>query len=570
MLLMLRNLPAIDCTFVSWGLDVFHGAWIQAILFLSQWYLDPVSFGERPGKSMKGGPLPKQSRRTELPLRGCLQFHGAGGSLVLVMNRRQFLCSTAATAALSACPRLLGAATVVNASARLTIQMNQPGQPIANDFLGLSYETAQLSNPEYFSAANAGLAGFLRPLGQGVLRIGGNSSEYAFWTPHPSKNADAQPSAPVGPDKGHKPPPNTQTTPESIRNLRQFLDRVDWRAIYGLNLGKGTPTQAAEEAAFVSETLGDRLISFQIGNEADLYHKNGLRSATYDYAAFAREWKTFRDAVQARVPAARFAGPDTSGSEWLAPFAQQFGKDVVELSTHYYALGPASNPAMNIQRLLNPGNPRWESGVPRIRQAMAESHLPYRLTETNSCYGGGKPGVSNTFASSLWALDLMFQVLAVGGCGINFHGGGYGWYAPIVGAIENGFVARPEYYALLVMARLLGGRMVESQLDADDAGPLFVAYAAVDAQRKLRAVAINKDAAKNVRLKLQANSSGERVSLERLIAPGLDDQQGTTFAGSPVGAEGSSRPSQVEHIFVMNGAAECDIPAGSAALLSWE
>lgn len=487
------------------------------------------------------------------------------------MNRRKFLRSTAATAVLSAFPRVLRADTIASVSARLTLQPNQPGQPIAKDFLGLSYETAQLSDPEYFSTENAALAGFLRPLGQGVLRIGGNSSEYAFWTPHPAKNAAAQSSTPVGPDKGDHPPSNTQTTPESIRNLRQFLDMIDWRAMYGLNLGKGTPGQAAEEAAFVSETLGDRLISFQIGNEADLFSKNGLRSPDYDYAAFARDWKTFHDAVKARVPNAKFAGPDTAGtSDWLVRFAQQFDKDIVELSTHYYALGPASNPAMNIQRLLSPGNPRWESGLPKIRQAMAETHLPYRLTETNSCYGGGKPGVSNTFASSLWALDLMFQVLAVGGCGINFHSGGYGWYAPIVGTLKNGFVAHPEYYALLAMAQMLGGRIVASQLDAGDAGPLLVAYAAEDAQHKLRAVAINKDAEKNVRLKLQANASGERVSLERLIAPSLDDEQDTTFAGSPVGAEGSSRPSQVEHISISNGASECNIPPGSAALLTWE
>jgi hypothetical protein len=99
---------------------------------------------------------------------------------------------------------------------------------------------------------------------------------------------------------------------------------------------------------------------------------------------------------------------------------------------------------------------------------------------------------------------------------------------------------------------------------------LFVAYAAQDAQGRLRAVAINKDGEKNVRLKLQANSSGRRVSLERLIAPRLDDEQDTTFAGSPVGAEGSLRPGLAEHVAIADGTAECEIPAGSAALLIWE
>ena len=127
---------------------------------------------------------------------GSLHFCGLGGSLVSVMNRRKFLCSTVATAAVSAFPKILQADAIPSASARLTIQANQPGQAIPGNFLGLSYETAQLSDPEYFSLKNDALAGFLRPLGRGVLRIGGNSSEYAFWTPKPTKGESAGSSAP--------------------------------------------------------------------------------------------------------------------------------------------------------------------------------------------------------------------------------------------------------------------------------------------------------------------------------------------------------------------------------------
>ncbi|MGA7709952.1 MAG: hypothetical protein WCD77_19355, partial [Acidobacteriaceae bacterium] len=74
-----------------------------------------------------------------------LHFCGPGGSLVSVMNRRKFLCSTVATAAVSAFPKILKADSIASASARLTIEMNQPGQAIPENFLGLSYETAQLS-----------------------------------------------------------------------------------------------------------------------------------------------------------------------------------------------------------------------------------------------------------------------------------------------------------------------------------------------------------------------------------------------------------------------------------------
>lgn len=485
------------------------------------------------------------------------------------MNRRKFLRSTAAAAVLAVFPKTFLAQSAQTVSARLTIQPGRAGTPIPKDFLGLSFESAQLAQPEFFSAQNPDFAGFLRALGTGVLRIGGNTSEYAFWTPNPGSKYVA-PIGAMGPDPGHRVPPRTETTPQAIRNLRQFLDMIDWRVMYGLNFGQGTPQQAADEAAFVSKTLGNRLISFQIGNEDDLFPHNGLRPPSYSYTDYAHEWKTFYDAVKARVPSAKFAGPDTGGTtDWLTQFAQQFGKDVILLSTHYYALGPASNPSMNIDRLLRP-NPRWQAGVPKIQQAMQQSHLPYRLTETNSCYGGGKPDVSNTFASSLWALDLMFQLLAVGGSGINFHGGGYGWYAPVVGTIQNGFVARPEYYALLIMSRLVGGHVVASQLDAGNAAPLCVSYAVRNAQGKLHAVVINKDAATNVRLKIQANAPGQRISVERLISLRLDDQQDTTFAAAPVCAQGAWKSERIEHVRPVNGSADCYIPAASAALLTWE
>ena len=80
---------------------------------------------------------------------------------------------------------------------------------------------------------------------------------------------------------------------------------------------------------------------------------------------------------------------------------------------------------MTIERLLNP-NPKLVQEFEGMAQTKAEFGLPFRLAETNSCYHGGKRGVSDTFASALWGADLMYQLASAGGAGINFHGGGYG------------------------------------------------------------------------------------------------------------------------------------------------
>jgi hypothetical protein len=79
---------------------------------------------------------------------------------------------------------------------------------------------------------------------------------------------------------------------------------------------------------------------------------------------------------------------------------------------------------MTIDRLLRP-NPRLKAEFEGMQETTKESRLPFRLIETNSCYSGGKQGVSDTFASALWGAELMYQLAQAGGEGINFHGGGY-------------------------------------------------------------------------------------------------------------------------------------------------
>jgi hypothetical protein len=88
---------------------------------------------------------------------------------------------------------------------------------------------------------------------------------------------------------------------------------LGWKLIYGLNLAGGTPEEAAEEAAYVSRAIGSHLLAFQIGNEPDGFGRWMPRSTkTYDAAAFIAEWRTFHNAVRARVRDAPFAGPDVA------------------------------------------------------------------------------------------------------------------------------------------------------------------------------------------------------------------------------------------------------------------
>lgn len=462
---------------------------------------------------------------------------------------------------------------------RLTLDPHRRGNPIPADFTGLSYESAQLSQPDFFSATNTELVGFVRRLGaDGVLRIGGNTSEYCDWTPEGAAAANgAQANAAqanviqqaIGPDKGHHAPPIRQITPQAVRNLGTFVEATGWKLIYGLNMGTGSAEAAADEAAFVMKTVGGKLIAFQLCNEPDLFYKNGLRPSTYDYQDFAKEWQHFYETIRARVPNAPFAGPDTAfNNEWLVPFAKQFRGEVAFLSQHYYAEGPPTDPRMTIERLLAP-NPRLAAEFEGMAETKAESNLPFRLAETNSCYQGGKQGVSDTFASALWGADLMYQLAAAGGVGINFHGGGFGWYTPIAGTVTDGFTARPIYYGMLLFAEAGPGHLVDASFDNQDAAPLLTAYGLESGAGAMKAIVFNKHADMDVHLAIDCGRQASGAHALRLLAPRLDDTQDATLGANPVGDSGAWSANRDEVVPLRDGTAKLLLPAGSAALVTF-
>jgi hypothetical protein len=485
------------------------------------------------------------------------------------MDRRTFLRLSATGCAALHLPFVF-AGSNPSASVRLTLRPDRLGNKIDPDFTGLSYESAQLGNPHFFSGENTELIGFVRRLGaSGVLRIGGNSSEYIYWAPD-EKNAHASEVTIASPDRGLKAPPPVDITPQAVHNLRDFIDATGWKLIYGLNMGTDTPEDCADHAAYVTDVMGSKLIAFQLCNEPDLFFRNGIRRQDYNAAQFGDEWKHFYDVIRARVPNAPFAGPDTAyNNSWLVPFAKRFKREAKFLSQHYYAEGPPTDPSMTIERLLKP-NPKLEQELEGMKKTVEETGLPFRLAETNSCYSAGKAGVSDTFASALWAADLMYQLASAGGMGINFHGGGYGWYTPIAGTREAGFLARPIYYGMLMFAEAGSGQLIEARIEGLDQAPLLTAYGVKSADGKIKAVVFNKNLDRDVRLTLNPRQPVQHAKVLRLSAPRVDDTTDVTFGGAPVGAGGAWSAAWEETPSAQNGSVTIELNAASAVLVTFD
>jgi hypothetical protein len=226
---------------------------------------------------------------------------------------------------------------------------------------------------------------------------------------------------------------------------------------------------------------------------------------------------------------------------WLRDVARDTGSAVTELDGHRYLLGgqdpPHSRFYPTIARMLAP---RMTRGLAlSVRPAIMLARRlgkPFRLDELGSANSGGRRGVSNSFASALWAPDALFSLWAVGLQALNMHIRTHRINGPLE-LTRHGFVARPLFYGMTLFARTAspGGRLLPLQVKA---APIYrlSAWAVRVATGALHVLLIDKGrVADNVRLTLQATGP---VRVQRLLAPSIAATRGVTLAGQSLARNG--------------------------------
>lgn len=477
------------------------------------------------------------------------------------IDRRTFL-SLAATSVLAARMNAYGQDA---ARVTLAIPAQARGPQMPTDFFGLSYEVEQLEKPEFFSARNTGLIQQFKAIAaNGVLRLGGNTSEFGWWKPEPDAPEPVHPQTRVV--AGEPKPRFYAVTPQAVRNLADFLDATGWTCIYGIGMGTNTPEHAAVEAEFAARTLGARLQYFQLGNEVDLFSSHLRDPKTWNVHTYLAEWLAMARAVTARVPAARFGMPDVANRiEWMTEIATAWPSianppHVVTLTHHYYFGGPATNPAVNIPNLLKPATMAHVQQMADLATAAADwMGVRVRMTEGNTCYRGGKPGVSDVFAAALWSADYALLLARNNYTGVNLHGGTGSSVANSVGGSLPGddllraegatpaqiashphpfytpiatfgaeYALEPVAYGLKFAGAFAGATLFSTDLTErlQASGVDATAYAARLRNGQTALIVLNKDAQKDLALNVEFAGTGDNpVAIERFHAPTLDSRE---------------------------------------------
>jgi len=439
----------------------------------------------------------------------------------------------------------------------LTVGSNTVGN-FGPSFMGLSYQKQALTTP-LFNGTNSNLVGLFKRLGSGVLRVGGSSVDQNVWTP----NGKGQVSG--------------QIAPADVDALASFLQATGWTCIYGVNLGGSatgatTPALAAAEVAYVSQQLGASLVGIELGNECESYGNAGSFYAyNWTVEMFEALWMQYRAAIVAVTPAAPLTGPAAASNidSWTIPFGEYVTESQINLLTQHYYRGDGST--ASVDDLVSPDT-TLVSNLLQMRYGAESIDVPFRIAGCNSYSGGGAAGVSNAYASSLWAIDMAFNCALGGASGVNFDGGGQAADTPI--ADNQGAVlgAQPIYYGLLMAAMAGEGTLLSTQLSVGSLNA--TGYAVQNSDGGISLVIVNKDARENLNLSVTLPAAMTTATLQAMTqlspgatVPALAALSGVTIQGGSVSIDGSFAPGTAYDLTITGQQLSCYVPVLSAVLI---
>jgi len=429
--------------------------------------------------------------------------------------------------------------------AEVTIGSRERLTPIPRSFLGLSTEYWTLPIAERYIALDGRVLSLLHVRGDGpfVLRIGGDSSDHTFYEPGVSSLPDWA----------------FGLTPAYVRRTARLVRALRLRVILDLNLVTGTPRLdgAAVRHAMAVMPRGS-VIGFEIGNEPDLYSRSnwsfaaegdrfGARVLPQEATSvgYAHAFRSYAPVLSKVAPAVPLLGPALAHPDadvsWISMLLAGPHPGLGGITAHRYAYSACarhdSSGYPTIGRILSETATAGlaqtlRPGVRLARQAA----LPFRVTEFNSVTCGGVAGVSNTFATALWAPDVAFEFMRAGVSAIYLHSRQYAINDPFT-FDARGLRVRPLLYGLILFARTLGpgAQLVPVRRQAGRSPHLKV-WAVKVSPGTLHVLLLNKGP-QPLRIGLELPATGA-ATVQRLIAPSVSARSGVTLGGQHLDAQG--------------------------------
>jgi hypothetical protein len=449
----------------------------------------------------------------------------------------------------------------------------------------MEYDTVSAYEGVPPSGSNPVLAQLIRNLAPGetpIVRIGGDSTDWTWW-PIPG----------VAPPLGVK----TDLSSTWVAQAQALAQSAGARLILGVNLEADSTAIAAVEAQELIDGIGSQYVdALEIGNEPQLYPKrpwyllNGVpqfgRPTSYDLADYTAEFQR----IAKVMPSVALAGPSV-GHSWVTQLPEFIPALPAGgmVTFHAYGIDRFGGAFRGRNCSTPPGDPTHATvaallapfaslGLTReLAPSVALAHsrgLTLRVDELNAITCAGTPGVSDTFASALWALDTMFGMAQAGVDGVNVHtwrGSAGKLFGFTDTAGQWSATVRPEYYGLLMFAQAAPtGSTLLRTTEVNGTGVQSWAVLAPD--HSVRVVLINDSMTESRPVLVSAPRNAGPATLERLLAPSAGATSGVTLGCQSFAAQtttgvlaGTPCTTTVRD---PGGVYSVTLPAASAAMLT--
>ena len=454
------------------------------------------------------------------------------------------------------------------ASERATVRVGGaaavPATSTAQGFLGLATELDTIPKLSG-SAADPDtpfvhLLSSLSPGAPFLLRVGGNSGDDSWW-PVPGMT---------------QPPWIYRLTPHWGADVQTLLTALGGKALLGIDLKLDSVRTTTAEVADFDRYVGASLIdAFELGNEPEYYPLSVVngRHGHDTVAAYVKQFTRFASALGG----APLAGPDSGSPHWLLQLGTILNgmpSNLKLVTVHAYAMKKCSRlTQLSVSGFFAPAAIQGLADKVHAAVNAAAAHgRPLRVDEINGVPCGGDPGISDSFAEALWALNVLPALWQVGVQGVNFQtvdGNLNQMIAAKHSASGWSVAVEPEYYGLLAFADAApaGSHLLRI---SDPGLPHFYQFAVRAPDGSDRIVLTNVGSAART-IGVTASGTSGIGSLSLLRARSLSATGGTTLAGETLSARTgqlAGTPKLTPVAPNANGVYAVRVPAHAAAILT--
>ncbi|OTA95187.1 glycoside hydrolase family 79 protein [Hypoxylon sp. CO27-5] len=461
--------------------------------------------------------------------------------------------------------------------------------PIDPSFAGFSIEPSNIFSFMGAAEPNTFTLNLLNNLAKYTgkpshIRIGGNTQDYMIyqecqdkWAWVENHNADGQ----------------GTIKPDSMLIGPRFFEAANrlpkgTTVTWGLNMAYEQNDYIKQITTMAKKALSNcpnlNITSFEIGNEPDLYTKNGFRAGDWRGKVYTRQWLDRASAIHKQVLLPKgihsnffeaAATASTIGADFQIVDLEGFGiypkasnAPISYLSgwnqhdyLHYH-VGVSEHP-LTLKHImkLRTTEDQLAAWAEQLKQAQ-KTRYPYALCQTGIVGPLGHAGITDFFGAALWTFNFLFCTASMGVASVGFHmtatSNASAWQPiPTYGLQPH---VRPQYYSIAAFDQVIGrsptAQVSQCPITEVPAGykDFLRAYSVYQRTQLSSVVVINAKMANSsqtkkdgvvVQLQLPNVAAGGTVYLSYLTSKGADATANTTWNGISFELSGDGTPRQV-------------------------